>query len=153
MKGQRSRCEWSCTINGKPVRNYRPRSEASEGYVFTGVCHSVTERGGGEVGNINGQPPPPPSLGPGQNIYPLPPWEQVRTSTPSPPPGTRSQHLPPPPSGQQHLPPTPLDNSTYPPPPLWTTAPTPPPLTVNGRAIRILLECILVTIVCLKLER
>ena len=26
--------------------NYRPLSEASEGYVFTGVCHSVTERGG-----------------------------------------------------------------------------------------------------------
>ena len=29
---------------------YRPRSEANEGYVFTGVCHSVTERGGGGGG-------------------------------------------------------------------------------------------------------
>ena len=25
---------------------YRPYSEASEGYVFTGVCHSVTEQVG-----------------------------------------------------------------------------------------------------------
>ena len=30
-----------------PNGYYRPRSEASEGYVFTGICHSVTEWGGG----------------------------------------------------------------------------------------------------------
>ena len=51
---------------------YRTLSEASEGYVFTGVCHSFcSTAGGGVVINTNGQPPPPP--GPGQNVYPLPP--------------------------------------------------------------------------------
>ena len=28
---------------------YRPRSEASEGYVFTFICLSVTEQGGGDT--------------------------------------------------------------------------------------------------------
>ena len=71
---------------------YRPRSEASEGYVSTGVCHYVTERGGGGEGGV---------------------------ATPK----TSGQHLPPPGTWSQH--------------PL-------PPTTVNGRAVRILLECILV---------
>ena len=31
---------------------YRPRSEASEGYVFTGVCHSVIFEGGGGEGGV-----------------------------------------------------------------------------------------------------
>ena len=56
---------------------YRPRSEASEGYVFTGVCHSVTEWGGG--GGVNQRP--------GHNTS-LPP--------PGPGHGTWSQHPPPP---------------------------------------------------------
>ena len=73
-----------------------------------------------------------PPLGPGQNIYPLPPRDQVRTSTPSPPlgPGQNIYPLPPPPGpGHNTSLPPPLDNSTYPlpSPPLWTTAPTPPP--------------------------
>ena len=55
---------------------YRPRSEVSEGYIFTGICLS----------NYNQPPPPgtrsqhPPPPGPGHN-------------TPLPPP-TRSQHSP-----------------------------------------------------------
>ena len=28
------------------LNNYRPRREASEGYVFTGVCHSLCLQGG-----------------------------------------------------------------------------------------------------------
>ena len=67
---------------------YRPRSE---GYVFTGVCRSVTEWGrgwGGEGG------------------------QHQRSTAYSPPGQVRGQ------------------------------PPTPP--TVNGRAVRILLECILV---------
>ena len=32
---------------------YRPPSESSEGRVFTGVCHSVTERGGGVTPNAS----------------------------------------------------------------------------------------------------
>ena len=32
---------------------YRPRSEAGEGYVFTGVCYSVTFGGGGVTSNAS----------------------------------------------------------------------------------------------------
>ena len=59
--------------------NYRPRSEASEGYVFTGICLSKSEGGGGRWHTKC-------NMGPGQNVYPLPP-DQVRMSTP--PSGTR----------------------------------------------------------------
>ena len=34
--------------------NYRPRSVASEGYVFTGICHSVTKLGGCDTKCIMG---------------------------------------------------------------------------------------------------
>ena len=103
----------------------------------------------------------PPS-GPGQNIYP------------PPPPGTRSEHLPPPHLRLGHSTPPPphtwdlvtppppppphlrLGHSTPPPPPetwslhptpppeTWSLHPTPPPQTTRRRAVRILLECILV---------
>ena len=75
---------------------YRPRSEASEGYVFTGICLSNSGGGGGQH--------LPPARVKGHNTFPpgqhLPvPW----TTPPSPldntglPPaqGQRSQHLPP----------------------------------------------------------
>ena len=105
---------------------YRPRSEASEGYVFTAVCHSFCSTPGGgrwATPMVNHLPPLDNSTYP-----PPPPW----TTAPTPPPG---QQCLPPSSGQQHLPPPPLlDNSTYP----------LPPSTVNWRAVRILLECILV---------
>ena len=116
---------------------YRPRSEASEGYVFTGVCHSVTNRGGGVTPNASwdrshGQ-------GGGGSAQHLPPPGQHL------PPRTRSQHLPPPrehlPPPGQHLPPSPPGpghNTSLPlpwhrsqhlPPPLdqVTTLPSPPP--------------------------
>ena len=60
---------------------YRPRSEASEGYAFTGVCHSVTEQGGGGgqhqrsttypslSARVRGQPPIP--RGQRSTTYPL----------------------------------------------------------------------------------
>ena len=66
-----------------------------------------------------------------------PPWDQVWTAPP-PPSGTRSGQHPPPPGTRsgQHLPPLlgpGLDNTS-----------PPPPGTMHGRAVRILLECILV---------
>ena len=76
---------------------YRPRRETTEGYVFTGVCHSVILGGGGVVtwswcntfpprtrGGHNTPLPP----GPGQVTTPAPhplgPG-QVRTTAPLPP--------------------------------------------------------------------
>ena len=99
--------------------------EASEGYVFRGVCHSLCPtRGGGRRWSStpmarmstpspgpgqNVYPLPPP--GPGQNVYPLPPpRDHDRMSTPSPP-RTRSECLPPP------SPPRPGQNVYTPPPP------------------------------------
>ena len=95
------------TVTGCALDNfYRPRSEASEGYVFTGVRHSVTEQGG-EGGVDNNTSPP----GPGHNTsLPL-------DNTSLPPPRTRSQHLP-------FLPPGPGHNTSLPP---WTTPPSLPP--------------------------
>ena len=98
---------------------YHPRSEASEGYVFTGVCHSVIFGGGG-----------------GQHQWSTTsPWDQVRTSTPPPPtwdlvtpprpplPGTWSLQPPPPP-------PPPGTWSLHPaPPPTWDLVTPPPPPT------------------------
>ena len=153
------------------VHFYRPRSEASEGYVFTGVCHSVT-KGGGRCSDLVPGPgpghlpprdqdiiyPPPPPLW-GQDIYP----PGTRTSTPlgpghlPPPPPPRDQdiiypplgpgHLPPPPPGPGHLPPSSPSGTRTSTPPPWDQDiyPPPPPDTTRRRAVRILLECILVT--------
>ena len=70
------------------------------------------------------------NMGPGQNVYPLPPRDQVRMSTPSPPgpgqnvypfpPGTRSECLPLPPGTRSEcLPPSPpgTRSECLPPPP------------------------------------
>ena len=127
------------------VSNYRPRSEASEGYVFTGVCHSVTEPGGGggrwatpKVYHLPPRtrsqhlPPPPPD----QVTTPLsPPGDQV-TTPPSLPPWDQVTTPPPPPP--------PRDQITTPPPPRDQVTTPPPPGTMRRRAVRILLECILV---------
>ena len=86
-------------------------------------------------------PPPPDQVGLGQNIYPLPPWDQVglgQNVYPLPPP------IPPPPRDQVGL-----GQNVYPPPPgpggTWSEClPPPPPQTTRRRAVRILLECILV---------
>ena len=118
---------------------YRPCSEASEGYVFTGVCHSVTEQGGrwhqmhhgighmvtGRRWSAQGEMVCPggewtsPSPPPGQDHHLCPPGQGQRSQHPpldrattSPSPtgqGQRSQHPPPP--GQGHfLPPPPPPN-------------------------------------------
>ena len=104
---------------------YRPRSVASEGYVFTGVCHSFCSTLGGEVVNTKGPgyntslppqdetrlqhlPPrmrpdyntslPPSRMRPGYNTSLPPRWDQVTTPPPpGPGHGSWSQHLPPPP--------------------------------------------------------
>ena len=49
----RSQNLMACAIRA----HYRPRSEASEGYVFTGVCHSVTDQVGGLPGGGGGHHP------------------------------------------------------------------------------------------------
>ena len=98
---------------------YRPLSEASEGYIFTGVCHFNS--GGGEGGvatpNASGQhlPPPPRTWT----------WDLV-TTPPSPPP--------PPPRMR----------------PGYNTSLPPSPGAMHRRAVRILLECILVSLMILK---
>ena len=118
--------------------NYHPRSEVSEVYVFTGVCHSVTDRGGGVRGvggrcgpGIRSQHLPSPPGTSSQHL-PSPPGPGDNTS---PPPGTRSQHLP---LGQG-------DNT---PPPTWDQVTTPPPPgTMHRWAVHILLECILASFI------
>ena len=89
---------------------YRPRSE---GYVFTGVCHSFCSTGGGGVGRSQHLPPGQHSpLGPGHNTS-LPPGTRSQYL---PPPGTWSQHLPSPGTQSQHLlPPGPGHNTSLPP--------------------------------------
>ena len=76
--------------------NYRPLSEAGEGYIFTGIC--LSNSGGVTMDQVTTPPPSPLLLGPGQNIYPPPPQDQVRTSTPSPPRTRSEQSTPCPPS-------------------------------------------------------
>ena len=89
---------------------YRLRKEASEGYVFTDVCHSVTERGRGVTPNAY------------HGIGHMVTGGGQRSTTP---PG-QDHHLPPPWTGPH--------------PSIHTGT------TVNGRVVRILLECILVAI-------
>ena len=90
---------------------------------------------------------PPSPLGPGHNTSPL---LGPGHNTSPPPPGTRSQHLPPPPllgPGRNTSLPPPLlgpGHNTSPPPPGTRSQHLPPPLRSMGRAVRILLECILV---------
>ena len=109
------------------VHYYRPRSEASEGYVFTGVCHSFCSTGGGGGGvatpKASGQHPP---------------WDQV-TNTHLPPP-TWSQHPPPSPLGHGHktpsLPWDQLDNTPLP-PGMVTTPPPPQTWSQHQRSLDI----------------
>ena len=113
------------------VTSYRPRSEASKGYVFTGICLSNSGGGGGRWATRSQHLPP--SSGPGHNTS-LP---QTRSQHPpepghntSLPPRTRSQHSPgpdhntslPPWTRSQHLPPSPPPG-----PDQVTTPPSAPP--------------------------
>ena len=106
---------------GSAPDNYRPLSEASEGYVFRSICLSNSER----VDNTSLHPPRPGSKVttylPPKTTPPSLPLARVKGHNSSLPPGQgqRSQHLP-------------------------------PPATMRGLAVRILLECILVFVcVCL----
>ena len=75
---------------------------------------------------------------------PSPPPEPGHNT--SPPPVTRSQHLPPSPRDHIATHP-PQDQVTTPPPPPGTGHNTSPPGTMRRRAVRIVLECILVCFV------
>ena len=107
-----------------------PATKLGQGYVFTGVCHSVN--GGGEF--LTRYTPP----GPG-----TPPWTRYTPQTRYTPPGPGT-----PPWGQVH---PPGARYTLPPGTRYTprTRYTPPQSmlgdTVNARAVHILLECNLVT--------
>ena len=105
---------------------------------------------------------PPSPLGPGHNTSP-PPRDQV-TAPPSPLGPGYNTSLP---QDQVTTPPSPpLDNTSLP-PHLYTTPPPPPPPrtrsqplppptspgTMRRRAVRILLECILVNITIFKLVK
>ena len=115
-----------------PIFTARVAKRAKD--VITGICHSVIF-GGGEGGVVT--------------------WDMVTTPAPLPPPGTWSQHPPPLPHlGHGHntpaaLPPPHLGhghNTRRPPPHLGhghNTRPLPPG-TMRRRAVRILLQCILV---------
>ena len=113
---------------------YRPRRAK---VIISQACVTSTLGGGG-----GGQP--------GTRSQHLPPWTTppylppppLCTAPPSPSPPLDNTSLPP--SGQ-HLPlwTTPPPWTTPPSPPLWTTPP-PLPRIMRRRAVRILLECILV---------
>ena len=134
---------------------YRPLSEASESYVFTGICLSKCGGWGGGVATPNAsgqhlpppghghgtwsQHPPPPWMGPGHNA---PPWTWDLATTPppsSPGHGTWSQHPPSPlnmgPGHNTPPPPSPMDmgpgHNT--PPGKWdlVTTPSPPPMDMG----------------------
>ena len=81
-------------------------TEASEGYVFTGVCH-FNSGGGGEgrsaTSKVSGQHLPPPGTR-SQHLPPsLPsPWDQV-TTPPSPPPDWVTTPPSPSPQGPGHI--------------------------------------------------
>ena len=140
---------------------YCPRSEASEGCVFTGIC--LSNSGGG----WSGQHLPPPALDntspplpwttppfhpwPGSKVTTPPSHPQTTPPSPTPPDNTSLPHppdntsLPP----GQHLPPSPGQGqrSQHLPSP-WTTPPS--PRTMRRRAVRILLECVLIINIRIK---
>ena len=128
----------------KNITHYRPRSEASEGYLFKGICLSnsgicLSNSGGGRSGPGTWSQHPPPSWD--LVTTPLPPQDLV--TTPPPLPRTWSQY----PLGPGH-------NTPSPPPPgpgHNTPLPLGPghntpcaPHAMRRWAVRILLECILV---------
>ena len=110
--------KWAGGTHPTGMYLYRPHSVVSEGYVFTGVCHSFCSTlggGGGQHQRTRSQHPPP-EHGHGT-------WSQ------HPPPehghGTWSQHPPPSPPEHGHG-----TWSQHPPPPTWTwdLVTTPAPL-------------------------
>ena len=108
--------------------DYRPRSEASEGYVFTGICHSV-QLGGCVTSNVSWDR----LQGQGEVVLS---WGGTSTSL-------KTGHLPPPPPQDRTT--FPQGQHQHPPPPQDSTPMTgPPPPIRELRAVRILLDCIFV---------
>ena len=119
--------------------------------IFTGVCHSFCSTAGGGGGGTKSECLPPPSGTRSEHLPPrtrsehlTPPLDQVRMSTPSPlglgqniyrPPSGPNQNVYPPSGPSQNVYPLPLDQ---------VRMSIPSPQTTRGRAVRILLECILV---------
>ena len=101
-----------------------PATKLGQGYVFTGVCDSV-HRGG-----------VPDQVPPRDQVHP--PWDQVHPPRPGTPPRTRYTPLGPGTPPRDQVPP----DQVHPPGP--GTPPRDQGDTVYARAVRILLECILV---------
>ena len=102
----------ACSIKTE-IHYYRPRSESSEGYIFTGIC--LSNSGGGDGGR----------------------WVTMdQVTTPPPETGTWSQHLPPGTgTWSQHLPPWDWDLVTTHPLGLGPgyNTPLPPGLCAGGQ--------------------
>ena len=108
-----------------------PATKLGQGYVFTGVCHSVNRGGSAHT------PFPPGSRHPLLVQTPPPRSRPPRADTPppgadTPPPGSRHPHPP----GSRHPPEHSMLGDT-----------------VNARAVRILLECNLVFVFLFDLAR
>ena len=98
---------------------YRPCSEASEGYVFTGECHSFCPTSGGGEGvdntylplaRVKGHPHPPARV---KGQPPPPPRQHHPPHWTTPPPLARVKcHLPAPGQGQRSTT-SPLDNTSH----------------------------------------
>ena len=146
--------EWAGTRYGyAPPRLpnfYRPHSEASEGYVFKGICLSKLGGGGGQTSTT-------PPLGQAKGQPPTPPAGQRSTTYPQYGTGQRSATYTPPRIGQVKGQTTPRQVRCQPPHPdrskvnhlspqdgTGQRSTTYPPTMVKGRVVCILLECNLV---------
>ena len=110
-----------CDEFGSILSNCRPRSEASKGYIFTGVCHFNSGGGGGWPVHNTSLPPPGTWL---QHPPPSPPGTWSQHPPPSPPHlghGHNTHSLPPPP-------PRDMVTTPAPSPPTWDMVTTPAPL-------------------------
>ena len=116
---------------GSTFNSLPPANVVCEGYVFTRVCHSFCSQGGrgGWYPSMQWANPPP-----GWRTTTLPPRWRTTTLPPDGEPPLGGE--PPPPLGWR-----PPPDGEPPPPPGWRN---PPPPMVTVRAVRILLECILV---------
>ena len=128
-----------------------PANEVCEGYVFTPVCESFCSQGGC-IPACNGSDAPPHPPEETRKTRTLPPGRNQEDSHPPPGRNQEDSHRAPPPPGRNqedsHPAPLPLGRNQEDPPERQTHPPPPQQCmlgdTGNRRAVRIILECILV---------